>query len=273
MNKIDFSYASKIEHNFTQRLIIKTIEKITGKNKLEKIYQDFSKDNPNPRFFWSGILKFMNINVINKSKKPLKIPSVGPLIIIANHPFGIIDGLILCSLASKVRSDFKILTHETLNLLPELDQFILPIEFNEGNKETIKNNINTGKKGKDHLLNEGLLIIFPSGGVTVAKNPKTAMIKDNWKHFTAKLIQQTKADVLPIYFDGSNGLLFHLFAAKLKNQTLKYSSYIHETRKKIGKEIIIYSGDIIKYIEMSEISDRSSLTEFLKTRTYNLINE
>ena len=93
---------------------------------------------------------------------------------------------------------------------------------------------------------------------------------DEWKNFPAKLIHQTKTDVLPIYFDGKNGLLFHIFASKLKNQTLKYSTYIHETRKKIGKEINIYSGDLIKYNDISHIEDRQELTKYLKTLTYNL---
>ena len=272
MNKIDFSYASKIEHNFAQRLVIKTIEKLTGKQKLEKIYKDYSKDNSDPRYFWSGILEFMDIKIINKSKNNLNIPASGPLLIIANHPFGIIDGLILCSIASKYRKDFKIMTHETLKLIPELDQFILPIEFNDKNKETIKNNINTSKKAKKYLLDGGLLIIFPSGGVTVSKNREQAMESDHWKLFTAKLIQQTRSDVLPIYFDGRNGFLFNLFASKIKNQTLKYSSYLHETRRKIGKEIIIYSDNIIKFRDIEEIKDRNSLLNYLKIRTYNLIN-
>ena len=273
MNKIDFSYASKVEHNFAQRLIIKTIEKLTGKRRLEKIYKDFSRDNYEPRYFWSGILEFMDIKIKDKSKKKLNIPTTGPLLIIANHPFGIIDGLILCSIASKMRSDFKILTHETLKLLPELDEFILPIEFNDNDKNTIKNNINTTKCAKEHLMAGGLLIIFPSGGVSIARNHDLAQVTDDWKLFTAKLIQQTKTNVLPIYFDGRNGFLFNLFAAKLKNQTLKYSSYIHETRKKIGKEIIIYSGDIIKFDEMKHIKNRKVLTEFLKNKTYNLIKD
>ena len=272
MNKIELSYASKIEHNFAQRLIIITIEKLTGKTKLEKIYKEFSKDNRDPRFFWSGILEFMDIKIINKSKINLIIPPRGPLIIIANHPFGIIDGLILCSIASKFREDFKIMTHETLKLLPELDKYILPIEFGEKNKDAVRNNIDTTKKAKKHLLSGGLLIIFPSGGVMNSKNRKHAMEKDHWKLFTAKLIQQTKSDILPIYFDGKNGLLFDIFATKLKNQTLKYSSYIHETRKKIGKEIIIYSRKLIKFKEIEEIKDRTSLTNYLKMKTYDHIN-
>ena len=276
MNKINISYASKLEHNFAQRILIKTIEQFTGKRKLEKIYKDFSLKNTDPRYFWSGLLNSMRIKIINKSESKNTIPVTGRLLMIANHPFGIIDGLIMCSLASEVRSDFKILTHETLRLIPELDQFILPIDFNEKSRETIKKNILTTRKAKQHLLNNGLLIIFPSGSVSIAKNLKSLAKDDDWKQFTAKLIKQTKTNVLPIYFDGKNGFLFHLFASKLKNQTLKYSSYIHETKKMIGKDIIINVGETIKFKDIEKISDRAKITEFLKNKTYDLgdqINE
>ena len=270
MNEIKITYASNAEHNFAQRLIIKTIERATGRKKLEKVYKEYSEKIDDPRFFWSTVLEIMNITIANKSKNKLKIPPSGPLLMISNHPFGIIDGLVLCSLASKIRNDFKIMTHETLKLIPELDDFILPIDFSGTDKKTITNNIKTAQEAKNHLINNGLLIIFPSGSVSVAKNLKTAAQDDEWKLFPAKLIHQTKTDVLPIYFEGKNGFLFHLFASKIKNQTLKYSSYIHETRRKIGKEIIIYSGKLIRYESIANIKDRNKLTEYLKDVTYSL---
>ena len=272
MNKINFSYASDIEHSFAQRLIIKTIERVTGKKKLEKLYSQYSKNNNNPQAFWSDILNVMNISFKNKSKNKIYIPKNDPLMIIANHPFGIIDGLILCSIVSKVRNDFKIMTHETLKLLPQLDEYILPVDFSGNNKQTIKHNIKTASRAKNHLENNGVLIIFPSGSVSTAKNLKSEAQDDEWKSFPAKLAHQTCTDILPIYFDGKNGLLFHLFASKMKNSTLKYSSYIHETRKKIGKEIIIYAGNIIKYESISHIKDRNLLIQYLKDKTYNLKN-
>ena len=122
------------------------------------------------------------------------------------------------------------------------------------------------------LENDGVLIIFPSGSVSIAKNLKSEAQDDEWKSFPAKLIHQTQSDVLPIYFDGKNGLLFHIFASKIKSSTLKYSSYIHETRKKIGKEIRIFSGDIIPFNDISQIKNRNELTAFLKNKTYNLKN-
>ena len=272
MNKINFSYASKSEHNIAQRLLIKTIENITGKRKLEKLYKNYSLNSNNPIFFWQDILNIMDIKVKNMSKESLNIPECGPLVVIANHPFGIIDGLILCAVLSKKRSDFKIMTHETLQFLPELNDYILPVDFSK-NKRTKLQNIETAKKAKKHLQNKGSLIIFPAGGVSVAKSLKSEAKDEEWKLFPAKLIQQTKSDILPIYFDGKNGLLFHLFASKIKNQTLKYSSYIYETRRKIGKEIKICSGQTIKYQEVKHIKGRVELTKFLKKATYNLKNQ
>ena len=273
MEKFDFSYASKSEHNFAQRLIIKTIETLTGKKKLENLYKNYSLDSRNPKNFWSDILKEMEISFINRSYNKLVIPKKGALIVIANHPFGIIDGLILCSLVSKIRDDFKIMTHETLQFLPQLEKFILPVDFNAQNKDSKRINIQTAKKAKEHLINKGVIIIFPSGGVSTASSLKSDAIDSEWKLFPAKLIHQTKSDVLPIYFDGKNGFLFHLFASKIKNQTLKYSSYIHETRKKIGKEICIYSGNLINYKEIEKIKERAELTNYLKNITYNLKNK
>ena len=270
MDKINFSYASKSEHNFAQRLIIKTIEKLTGKKKLENLYKNYSINSQNPQNFWTEILNEMDIKIVNKSDNEIIIPCKGSLLVIANHPFGIIDGLILCSLVSKVRGDFKIMTHETLQFLPQLEQFILPVDFSGQTKKSKILNLQTAKRAKEYLLNNGVVIIFPSGGVSIAKNLNSEAIDDEWKLFPAKLIQQTKTDILPIYFDGKNGLLFHLFASKIKNQTLKYSTYIHETRKKIDKEISIYVGKLINYEDIKEINNRTELTSFLKKKTYNL---
>ena len=155
MDKLNFSYASKVEHNIAQRLVIKLIENLTGKRKLEKIYKDYSINNNNPSEFWTDIVNLMEIKITDNSTKSLSIPESGPLMIIANHPFGIIDGLILCSLISKQRDDFKIMTHETLKFLPQLEKFILPVDFSNDKTNSIKSNLETARKAKQHLLNGG----------------------------------------------------------------------------------------------------------------------
>ena len=74
MEKIEFTYASRSEHNIAQRLIIQTIEKITGKKKLENLYQEYKHNSNNPVNFWQDIINLMKINIVNKSKNPLNIP-------------------------------------------------------------------------------------------------------------------------------------------------------------------------------------------------------
>ena len=66
MNKLNFTYASKMEHNLAQRLIIKFIENLTGKRKLEKIYKNYASKNNKPVDFWTDIIDLMNIKIINK---------------------------------------------------------------------------------------------------------------------------------------------------------------------------------------------------------------
>ena len=68
MNKINFSYASKSEHNIAQRIVIKTIETLTGKKKLEKLYKNYSLNPNSPQSFWGDILDEMRIKVVNRCK-------------------------------------------------------------------------------------------------------------------------------------------------------------------------------------------------------------
>tara|TARA_B100000902_G_scaffold384275_1_gene424234 strand:+ start:1127 stop:1987 length:861 start_codon:yes stop_codon:yes gene_type:complete len=268
--KINLSYASKLEHNIAQRFVIKAIELISGKKKLESIYEKYKSEDRKPIEFWSEILKVMGIKFINKSSLKISIPQKGPLIIVSNHPFGIIDGIILCSIVSEFRDNFRIMAHETLKILPELERFILPVEFKDESTKTKKNNVRTTLLARDHLLAGGLVIIFPAGGVSTAKNIRSEAIDADWKTFVAKLVHQTKSDVLPIFFDGKNSMLFHFFSTKLKSQTLKYSSYLYETRKKMGKEIEIYFGKVINYQSMKNLNDRNKLTKYLKEATFSL---
>ena len=90
----------------------------------------------------------MDIEVIDNSTEVMNSPK-GPLLMITNHPFGIIDGLIMCSLAANVRDDFKIITHETLQFIPELDKYILPIDFNEKSKIQLKIILKLPKRQKN----------------------------------------------------------------------------------------------------------------------------
>ncbi len=269
MKKNTLSYAAK-ELNLPQRLLVRFIEKFTGQKKIEKLYNTYNEKKGKPVFFWSEAIKIMGIKINIKSVINFNIPTKGPVIVIANHPFGIIDGLVLCSLVSKKRHDFKIITHEVLRFTEEVEKFILPIDFSK-DKDSIKSNIETKRYALDHLIyNEGVIILFPAGSVAVAPKLNSEPIEGVWHNFLASLVLSSGADVLPIYFEGKNGWLFHLFASKFKSQTLKYSSYLHETKKKMGKEINIFCGDIEKNEELKKLKERKTIVDYLKMKTMQL---
>ena len=264
-----FSYSSSDELSRPKKFIVNSIEKISGRKKLEKLYSQYDEKKREPHLFWSDVKNLLKLKVNIKSKQKLDIPKKGPLIIIANHPFGIIDGIILASLVSEVRRDFKIITMEVLKFTDASSQFILPVDFNTG-KKALSNNMQTARKAKKFLDEEGVVIFFPAGGVATAKKLKAPAVDAEWGNLLGSLVLKTNADVLPIFFDGKNGILFHLFASKLKSQTLKYSSYLHETKRKIGKTIDLYASAVIKNKTLKVIDDKKQITLMLRDLTMSL---
>ena len=144
----------------------------------------------------------------------MDIPREGPIIFIANHPFGVVDGLALGEIISKVRDKFAILVNAVLCRNPQLDPFLLPIDFREI-PEAMKTNINTRQEAINRLLNGEAIAIFPSGAVATAPFPGKEPVDLEWKRFVVKLITQSKATVIPLYFHGNNSFWFQL------------ASYIH----------------------------------------------
>ena len=110
---------------------IRAMEKVTGQPKIKKIYFDYVDDERPRELFWSDALERLNITYNTKKETLAEIPKTGRLLVIANHPFGVIDGLILCSIIGKVRQDYRIITHQVLRQAPAVKDKILPIDFSE----------------------------------------------------------------------------------------------------------------------------------------------
>ena len=267
-NKIAFTFASS-EVNFFSQNFIKITELFTGKLTLKNLYDQYLKENNPPENFWHDAINKLQIKVISHYHSNIKIPKSGKLIIIANHAFGVADGLTLCSLVSNIRLDYKLITHKVLRQAEAVKDKIIPIDFTES-KEAIKANIASRKDAEKVLRDEGVIIIFPSGTIAtkdkIHRNYK-AYEKD-WKQFTSKLSLRTKSPVLPMYFEGQNSQLFHI--ANKIGQTFRYSLMMYELKRKIGDTINVHIGDIIPFKKIYEIGDLIKITKFLKEKTYQL---
>mgnify|MGYP001163954287 FL=1 len=267
-NNIAFTFASA-EVNIFGQLFIMIIELLTGKLKLKKLYDEYLIENRPPQYFWDDAVSKLDFKLQTNFQEGSYIPTKGKLIVIANHAFGVADGVSICSVISKVRQDYKMVTHKVLRQADAVKNKILPIDFNE-TKEAILTNINTRKEAEKVLLNNGVLVLFPSGRIATKKNLKKNTKADDgeWKQWVSKLILKTKSPVLPIFFDGQNSQWYHI-ANKL-GLTFRYSLCMYELKRKIGDNIYMYFGSLISYDELMKIGEIRKITSYLRSVTYSL---
>lgn len=263
----EFSYASPEDPRF-KRFVIQVIERISGQPELKRMYLEH-QNHPIPgETFWQAAVRSLQLNVTFNKDALGEIPTTGPVIIVANHPFGVLDGLVICWLIAHVRKDFKVLTNALLNRAEEIKPFLLPIDFEE-TKAALETNIKTRAEAKALLEKGGALVIFPGGTVSTTPKIWSRRAKDpEWKTFTARMIVQGKAPVVPVFFAGQNSRLFQI--ASHVSMTLRLSLLFKEVHDRIGTDMELRIGKRIPYEELKAISDRKQLMEFLRDRTYAL---
>ena len=267
-SKIAFTFASA-EVNLLSQQFIKIIELLTGKIKLKKLYDQYLLENNPPENFWNDAIKKLKFNIQTNYKEGSFIPKSGRLIIVANHAFGVADGVSICSLISKVRQDYKMITHKVLRHAEAVKDKIIPIDFS-GTKDAVISNIEARKSAERFLKEDGLIVIFPSGTIATKSNLRKK-IKANdgdWKQFTSKLAVRTNSSILPMFFEGQNSQLFHI--ANKIGQTFRYSLMMYELKRKIGDTINVHIGDIINYSKLKEIGDLKEITKYIRDQTYAL---
>lgn len=262
-----FSYASPNDPAF-KRLVIRVIERLSGQPELKRMYQE-RLDRPRPgESFWDAAVRKLQLNIVLNEERLGEIPSKGPAIIVANHPFGVLDGILICWLVARIRPDFKILTNALLNRIDEIRNALLPIDFEE-TKAALDTNIKSRAEAKALLEAGGVLIIFPGGTVSTTPSVLARKAKDpEWKTFTARMIVQGKAPVVPVFFGGQNSRLFQI--ASHVSMTLRLSLLFKEVHDRIGNDMVIQIGERIPYEQLKAIPDRKQLMEFLRDKTYAL---
>ena len=185
--------------------IIRSVEKISGQPKIRKLYFDYVDADLPAANFWSDALDRLGITIDLSKEDGAFIPAHGPVVAVANHPYGVIDGLVLCSLMSQVRSDYKIITHRVLRQAPATKDMILPIDFDE-TEIALATNFETRIAATQHLKNDGAVIIFPAGSISLAPKLVGDAYDIEWKSFAAKLATHRNTVTVPFLFDGRNSV-------------------------------------------------------------------
>ncbi len=262
-----FSYADPADPRL-KKFFIRVVERLTGQPYLKWIYEDNRAHPVVGESFWSAAIRRLELKLIYNEAELAQWPKTGPLVVVANHPFGVLDGLIICEIVSRVREDFRVLTNAVLLRAEEVKTFLLPVDFAE-TEDALKTNLRTRAEAKSHLMKGGCLVVFPAGGVSTTPTiwHKRA-VDTEWKNFTARLIGQAKAPVAPVYFAGQNSRLFQL--ASHISMTLRLSLLFKEVHDRIGSEIHLRIGELVPYERLAGINDRQSFMDMLKDMTYSL---
>jgi len=251
-----------------RRLIIDRIERLMGRGKVDQIYQDLKEPDFDAQVFFKDALARGNINLQYDEAQLAKVPATGPVVFVANHPFGIIDGLGLCNLALKCRGNFQILIHAILCQDKDLLPHFLPIDFTN-HPDATKTNIYTKRLALQSLENDVPILIFPSGGIATANKLGFGEVIDRpWTTFAAKLIQQSGATVIPCFFHGRNSRLFQ-FASYIA-EPFRLALLLNEIVNKFDSKVKISTGDPVTPEEVSELGSRAEITDALHTRVWNL---
>lgn len=263
----DISYAYSAQTR-GGRAVIRTMENLTGRIRLIKRAEGYEKEVAAGRDFWQVMVERygLSLDVVNGSLN--MIPNDGPLILISNHPYGILDGLMMGHVLSETRGDFRILANSVFRKAEDLNRIILPVSFDD-TKEAVALNLNTRKVAMDYLQNNGAIGIFPGGTVSTGSKPFGQPMDPNWRGFTARLIAKSNATVVPMFFEGHTSRLFQI--ASHLHVTLRMGLLIKEFNKRVDTPVRVAIGHPIAQKELRARSgDSKSLMAFLRHKTYEL---
>lgn len=263
----ELSYANERDTRI-KRWFIRSIEGLSGRDRYARLYDIWRSDivGKSERIF-GKMLDLIDVRLVAKGEWPPREIPDAPIVIVANHPFGIGDGIAVLALAEQLGRPFKVLINNELLKVPEMNDYSLPVSFDE-TKEAMAINMKTRHEAV-RLLKEGTtIIVFPAGGVATAKKGFGRAEDLPWKIFPAKLIQSARASVIPIYFEGQNGRLFHL--ASRVSMTLRISLLIREFRRLSGSTITAHVGRLMSWEALSEGNDRKDLLSKLYSAVFSM---
>ena len=212
---------------------IRAIEWLTGKLPLLRLIRKFEKSGVKEgREFFTQALDFMGIDLITPQENVDNIPATGALIVVANHPHGMVDGMVMAELVGRKREDFLILTRSLISGVKEISQFMLPVPFPHED-DALNEGLRMRRTAMKHLKNGGVIILFPAGEVASSETWFGPAIESDWNPFTAKMINRSGATVLPIYFPGQNSRLY-LIGDRI-SATLRQGLLLHEVVHSLNK--------------------------------------
>ena len=214
------------------------------------------------------MLRHLDISYKVESADIDRIPKTGPCLIVANHPFGLLEGFILVTLLEKIRPDYRIVANTLLASTPALHSrviFVNPFEEADAHE-----NGKSLRASIECLRNGGLLVMFPAGEVAYFNWAQRAVADPKWNTSAARFARKVGCPALPLYFKGANSIPFHMLGTI--HPRLRTLNLARELVKKRKHVIDVRVGTPIAASVLNSYPDAEAATDYLRARTYLLHN-
>jgi putative hemolysin len=244
--------------------VLSAMEKLFFARPLRHVYARVQGEEPG---ILERLLRELEITVRVAPEDLARVPRTGAALVVANHPFGILDGAALGAVLLRVRPDTKILTNSLVAAVDELDRHCIQIDPFERPGARGKNILGL-RKAIAHLRGGGVLAVFPSGEVSHWQFRQSEVTDPEWNTTAARLARLSGAPVVPALFVGRNSLPFHLLG--IIHPRLRTIQLSREFLKKAGQEIELRIGTPVSPQKISRVADDRQATDYLRWRTYLL---
>jgi putative hemolysin len=243
-----------------------TIEKVFGLERLNTLYKQLPATATTDQFL-NEALNCLSIEYHVTQDELAHVPRSGPLLVVANHPFGALEGLILAAMLRRVRPDVRFLANFMLERVRELRELFICVDPFGGTRAA-RRNLTGVRAAHKWLTDGGCLVVFPAGEVSHLHLRNRAITDPTWNTAAARLAMATAANVLPVYFDGNNSALFQL--AGLLRPRLRTAMLPRELINKAKTTISLRIGTPVDADRLRRCEDARSATDYLRFRTYLL---
>lgn len=263
------SYASTFDDP-VKAAIIRVIEACTGKLTILRLIRKFERQGaPQGQAFWRAALDVMGIELTTPQEQLARIPAEGPVVVVANHPHGMVDGMIFADLIGRVRPDYRILTRSLLTAIDEVaGSYMIPVPFPH-EPDAQQKYIEMRNRAMMHLKSGGVVALFPSGVVASSDTYFGPAIEREWNVFTAKMIRRSGATVVPMKFPGQNSRAYQIAnkVSPMLRQGLLLHEIVHSLNKPQGPVVghPLSQQDIDKWAD-----DPRGFMAWLRARTLSL---
>lgn len=248
------------------KLIETALEKFSGLSRLDSLYRTLP-DSASARDFLQIVLDLFGIRYRIETPTDGPLPDTGPVVIVANHPFGGLEGVILAHYLLHYRPDVKFMANYFLERIPELANLFIGVDpF--GGPAARRTNLRPLRAAREWLNSGGVLVVFPAGEVSHLHARQRRVTDPEWSASVARLARTAGATVVPMYFHGANSLAFQLLG--LVNPRLRTALLPRELLNKERRDILVTSGAPIRPKQLAGFEDDRALIRYLRLRTYSL---